>query len=518
MRNVDTNPGLAAGAEWFARFCALAVAMLGIAVLLGWALHIAVLKSVLPGWATMKANTALAFVLAGGALAAITWGQDVGDWRKVHIAIGLVLMVIALLTLGEYLFGVDFGIDQLLVKDSPETVSAAPPGRMALATALGFAFAGLALVLLDSRRARWGSQAAAIVVNLIGVLAILGYGYGVAALYGVGAYSSMALHTAAGLVVMSLGALAARPHRGLMAILTSNGAGGVLTRRLLPLAIVVPFLIGRFSLLGLHNGHYDAAFGDAWVALASAAVFTAFIWWTADVLRHGDQRRAATERARERQKLQLTGIIESAMDAIIMVDAEQRVALFNPAAEKMFGHKSADVLGGPLDTLLPQRFRAAHLGHIRSFGATGATHRRMGGLGAITGLRANGEEFPIEAAISQLEADGKKYFTVILRDITENRRAQEALRESEERFRAMADAAPVLIWVSGPDRLRNWFNQRWLDFTGRSMAQEVDYGWTEGVHPDDLPERLTVSSETSKDSMRSRPNIACAMSPVNTAG
>ena len=214
------------------------------------------------------------------------------------------------------------------------------------------------------------------------------------------------------------------------------------------------------------------------------------------ILRDITENRRVQEALRQ-QQAQLTGIIDSAMDAIIMVDASQRIAMFNPAAEQMFGHQADEVLGGPLDLLLPQRFRAAHLGHIRSFGATGATHRRMGGLGAITGLRADGNEFPIEASISQLEVSGEKYFTVILRDITESRRVQEALRESEERFRAAtADAAPVLIWVSGPDRLRNWFNQRWLDFTGRSVAQEVDYGWTEGVHPDDLPHRLSVSAES----------------------
>ncbi len=213
------------------------------------------------------------------------------------------------------------------------------------------------------------------------------------------------------------------------------------------------------------------------------------------ILRDITENRRVQEALRQ-QQAQLTGIIESAMDAIIMVDSAQRVALFNPSAEQMFGRKAAEVLGEPLDVLLPQRFRTAHFEHIRSFGATGATHRRMGGLGAITGLRADGEEFPIEASISQLEVSGEKYFTVILRDITENRRAQDALRESEERFRATADAAPVLIWVSGPDRLRSWFNQRWLEFTGRTMQQEVDYGWTEGVHADDLAHRLSVSAES----------------------
>ena len=160
------------------------------------------------------------------------------------------------------------------------------------------------------------------------------------------------------------------------------------------------------------------------------------------------------QEALRQQQAQLAGIIESAMDAIIMVDAAQHIAMFNPAAEQMFGRKAADVLGGPLDVLLPQRFRAGHIDHIRAFGATGSTHRRMGGLGAITGLRADGEEFPIEASISQLEVSGEKYFTVILRDITENRRVQEALRQQQAQLAGIIESAmDAIIMVDSAQRV-----------------------------------------------------------------
>jgi PAS domain S-box-containing protein len=110
----------------------------------------------------------------------------------------------------------------------------------------------------------------------------------------------------------------------------------------------------------------------------------------------------------------------------------------------------------------------------------------MGALGALWGLRATGEEFPIEASISQVEGAGKKLFTVIIRDITERRRAELAIRESEERFRLVANTAPVLIWMSGPDKLCTYFNQPWLEFTGRRIEAELGNGWEDDVHPDDL--------------------------------
>jgi PAS domain S-box-containing protein len=129
--------------------------------------------------------------------------------------------------------------------------------------------------------------------------------------------------------------------------------------------------------------------------------------------------------------LQLEGILQSAMDAIITIDDWQNVVLFNEAAEKMFGCPAAEAIGRPIDRFIPQRFRAAHAGHVKTFERSGATSRKMGSLGAITGLRAIGEEFPAEASISKIDVEGRKYFTVILRDISERKRTEELLRQTE---------------------------------------------------------------------------------------
>ena len=124
----------------------------------------------------------------------------------------------------------------------------------------------------------------------------------------------------------------------------------------------------------------------------------------------------------------LAGLLDAAMDAIITLDESQQVVQYNRAAEKIFGWPAAQVTGGPLDKLIPERFRAAHGKHVRHFGETGATSRGMGGGTVLHGLHANGQEFPMEASISQLGTAQGKLFTVILRDVSERLRAQEELR------------------------------------------------------------------------------------------
>lgn len=142
--------------------------------------------------------------------------------------------------------------------------------------------------------------------------------------------------------------------------------------------------------------------------------------------------RKSVDEALRRSQEQLSGIINSAMDAIITVNISQEIILFNAAAEKMFRYPATEAIGKPLDYFIPERFRTAHRVHIQDFGRTKVTRRSMASLGAIFGLRSDGEEFPIEASISQLESDGQKFFTVILRDITERKRAEEQNRRLNE--------------------------------------------------------------------------------------
>jgi two-component system, cell cycle sensor histidine kinase and response regulator CckA len=143
------------------------------------------------------------------------------------------------------------------------------------------------------------------------------------------------------------------------------------------------------------------------------------------------ERRQAQEALRQSQE-RLQGIISSAMDAIITVDRSQRVVVFNKAAELIFRCAAAEAIGQPIEKFIPQRFRESHRQHIDGFARTGETRRSIYSPATLFALRADGEEFPIEATISQVETGGERLFTVILRDVSARVRLETELRQAQK--------------------------------------------------------------------------------------
>ena len=358
------------------RFASLLIVAVGVVVLLGWMLHLPMVTSVLPGSPTMKPNSAFCFVLAGLSL----WfscartgpeGLKANRLRMGRILAGIVVFVGAL-TLSEDVFGVNFGIDELLFRSASAAKSSAP-GRMAPATAMIFCIEGLALVVLDMewregwRPAQWLASAGVVA----GILGLLGYFYGGEAPFRLAIYGSLAIHTAALFVALGAGILCARAERGLVAIFTSVHSGGLLARRVAPLAATLPFIVGWLRLKGQHAGFYGTEFGQALYVTSNIVLFIALICLGGGMLNRLDAKRAET-------------------------------------AESL-------------------RHTAANL----------------------------------------------------------DQRARE-LGESERRFRFLADTMPQLIWTAAPDGNMDYFNRRWLDFSGMPFEQAKGSGWQALVHPDDM--------------------------------
>lgn len=171
--------------------------------------------------------------------------------------------------------------------------------------------------------------------------------------------------------------------------------------------------------------------------------------------------RKLAEAKLEAERVQREAIIGSAMDAIITVDEENRVVLFNRAAESMFRCPAAEAIGQPFDRFIPERFRQAHHGHTRAFVRMQAPTPSMGRPDTLFGLRANGEEFPFEASISHVLVNGKQLFTVILRDIAERRGTEEMLQASEAFTRSVLNSLSAHVCVLNRDGVILKTNDAW---------------------------------------------------------
>jgi PAS domain S-box-containing protein len=191
-------------------------------------------------------------------------------------------------------------------------------------------------------------------------------------------------------------------------------------------SLVVPLKEGDkpFGAITIYSRELDA-FSEGEVSLISE--LAADLTYGINALRVRAARAQAEEALRSSQA-KLESIVGSAMDAVISVDEQQRIVVFNRAAEAVFQCAASEALGSTLDQFIPKSLREVHRKHIQRFGSEGKTARSMSSPGILIGVRSNGEEFPIEATISQVEADGKKLFTVILRDITERKQAEAHLK------------------------------------------------------------------------------------------
>lgn len=184
------------------------------------------------------------------------------------------------------------------------------------------------------------------------------------------------------------------------------------------------------------NGNFDVMQGIGWarsVLIGGVALSLLLLWSLLSLARMRidvgltAQRMSADLRQNESR---LYGIIQSAMEAVITVDEHHNIVIFNPMAERIFQCSAMEAIGTPLNRFIPERFRGFHERHIENFGKTGVSERQMGPGRPLWGLRANGEEFPVEASISQnRDAQGKLY-TVLLRDITDRQQAEQALQAS----------------------------------------------------------------------------------------
>jgi len=196
--------------------------------------------------------------------------------------------------------------------------------------------------------------------------------------------------------------------------------------------------------------------------------------------------RALADSALQAGELRYRSLFETSSDAIIGLALDNRILFANPAVEQLTGWKPEELIGESLARLQPPSLREPHLKAIRRFVAEPEAALRIRSTETRC-VHRDGHEIPVEITFSAAHVAGSAYFVGFLRDITDRHAALAELRESERRFRVMADSSPVLIWTADAIVREFYFNARWLEFTGQTPEDARAAGWYGGVHPDDVP-------------------------------
>lgn len=450
-------------------FCLVAGAM-ALIVLVGWIVGFDALRSFNVHWATMKPGTSLCIVCLS---VSTLLGLDRRPALRVFAASAAGLAaLISVLSLIELAMGWDFGVIRAIARSA----STDDMLRMSVATATSLGL--LALARLADARDGWSTSVLGLTCAALipALLSLAGYLYEAEALYSIPGFSSMSLPTAICCALLALGNFCVVPSKW-QRLLIDEGPGGELLRRTLPWVIVVMVAVAILTTRGVAAGIVDGPMAGA------LALVTALLVGVVLLMR-------GASAVHDRHEV-LRSIVDTTTDGIVSIDERGTIQSANPAALSMFEYSLDELVGRNVSMLMPRPHREQQDGHLERHHRTGEPPI-LGNGGEVEGLRKSGEVFPLDISIGEARIGERRLYSATLRDLSEQKRQEALHRESEDRFRLLADQAPVLVWMSGTDKKCVFFNRTWLAFTGRSMEQEVGDGWAEGVHPDDLVRCLDV--------------------------
>ncbi len=285
---------------------------IGLAVLLGWIFEIPTLKTVLPGFVTMKANTALGFLATGTAGVLLALDRRTVGMRALLYGCAGLSVALGCVTLAEYVSGLSLGIDELLFRDVAVGTGTSSPGRMAPNTAFNFMLLGLAIPVLarPSRFVRAG-QFLAFTTLVVTSVALIGYLFDAQVFVTAVSLTRMALHTIAGFLVIGVAFLMARPDEGLVEVFGADSAGGFIARTVLPLVVLVPTLLGLVIRAGQLHSLYDSGFTLALLVAASTLALGIFTWVAARRLNAMEIERSAADALRNQALVREQAALEA---------------------------------------------------------------------------------------------------------------------------------------------------------------------------------------------------------------
>jgi PAS domain S-box-containing protein len=419
---------------------AVLVLLVSLTVVDGWWFGWDAVTRMLPGSVEVAPNTALALIAMAVALLRPT--------ARVVGLVGAAVGALGAATLTGYVADRPDGVVVLL----PWAHANGHPTRMAEATAVAFVLLGLAMIA-RARGITWVVQVVTPVAFAIGFFGLLAYAYNASELYDVMGYTRLAAPTAICLGLVSFGLLLLDPDRGLVGLLRDRGSAGRVLRRMIPFFLVVFPATGGFVLWGHERGWFDHQFGFATLVVVMASCGVAVVWRAGLRIAAADQGRDEARAALEELNADLAhqvqvrsnqanralnrfrAVMESAPDAMLGVGPEGVIVLVNAEAEKLFGYERSELLGQPVEVLMPAALAGRHVAHREAYLAR-PERRAMGAGQELAARRKDGSEFPAEVSLSTIDSDDGPLVMAAVRDATERREFEAALaaaRDAAER-------------------------------------------------------------------------------------
>lgn len=348
------------------RYCSLTAAVVSSLVMIGWIFDLPLLKRVMPNLPEMKVNTAVAFLILSAGLFFVSKFQPGDTRRNMPIVFGGLVSLIGLVTLGEYLVGSDVGIDNLIIPASATPEGIQYPGRMSPHSAFNFVILGISLALLGGgQRRQKVSEFLAILLSVTTFASVMGYLYGAEELYSDAQVTAMALHSAVLFIACSFALLSANYDSETGKLVTSDSLGGVISRRLIPMVVLVPLVIDLLRAEGEARGLFEPELGSALMQFTRVMVMVWMILFFSRAVHKTDIERRRLEGELAEKEQQFRDLFDYSQGMICIHSLDGELQTINPAARHSLGYTNDEMVGQNLRDLLPIEHRPQFAAYLR---------------------------------------------------------------------------------------------------------------------------------------------------------
>lgn len=506
------NERVIEGFQKLSKEAAIMVILIGIAVLFGWAFDIAVLKSIVRVWNPMAPNTALCFMLSGLALLLLQQKKATSTNPTDTDSIGMhgfvfpkiaayifvsIVVFIASFTLADIIFSLNTGINALLFKPVFYDKNLPSAGQMSWITAVNFLLTGSSLFLLNlkSPRGYYFVQSLILLAAGLAFFVFLDYLYYATYLFENISNVKVAFNTSIAFILLTSGIFFARPARGIMAVVCSDTLGGTLIRKYFPILIIVLVVFSELRYVGQQLGLYSNELGLAMMITFSIMVISYMFWMAANYLGEVDIKRRILEKETKKneRKFQTAFNLGSVPMTIQNLTTREFTEVNNVSLE-LFGFKRDEVIGHTTQELnIIDKERGDQINKILK--EKGSLYNEEVEL-----YKKNGEKVNTLVSIEVIELDNQKYFQSVIVDITEKKKTEAALKNSEMFLNSIVENIPNMIFVKDANDLRfirfNKAGEELLGYSRKELIGKNDYDFFPKTEADFFTEKDKKVLET----------------------